>query len=392
MATIVHYKEGTFLPVYENWIFEQVKNLTRHEPVVYSLRKENNDLFPVKIIRSLEIKEGVGTIGTFCNKGFNFLFNFYPGFYYSLSKDKPQLIHAHFGPSGYNFLFYKMLFRIPMLTNFYGYDVGQLPYRDSRWLKRYAKLFKYGECFLVEGESMKNSLVELGCPRKKILIQHLGIDLKKIKFSVRKIEENGEIRILVASRFKEKKGIPYALEAFCKVKSSHPELKIKLTIIGDAEENSDGENIKKRILEIIDKYNMEEHITLSGIMTPGRLIKEAEKHHIFISSSVVAKDGDSEGGVPVSIIQMTASGMPVLSTYHCDIPEVIIDGKNGFLVKERDVDALASKLEFLIYNPDKWQDMGKFGRRHVEAEYDIKKQAEKLEKIYDIFIAKHIKK
>ena len=83
---------------------------------------------------------------------------------------------------------------------------------------------------------------------------------------------------------------------------------------------------------------------------------------------------------------MSASGMPILSTRHCDIPEVVVDGKSGFLVNERDIDNLTKKLEFLILNPKKWRAMGEYGRRHIETEYDIKKQVNKLEEIYDRFI------
>ena len=88
----------------------------------------------------------------------------------------------------------------------------------------------------------------------------------------------------------------------------------------------------------------------------------------------------------MAIIEMSASGMPILSTKHCDIPEVVIDGKNGFLVNERSVDNLIEKLEILILNPERWKAMGKYGRRHIELEYNIKKQVNKLEQIYDKFI------
>ena len=74
--------------------------------------------------------------------------------------------------------------------------------------------------------------------------------------------------------------------------------------------------------------------------------------------------------------------MPVLSTYHCDIPEVIKDGKSGFLVNEGDTDAMADKLKFLISNPELMKKMGIYGRKHIEKNYDIKKQIKQLEKIY----------
>ena len=73
-------------------------------------------------------------------------------------------------------------------------------------------------------------------------------------------------------------------------------------------------------------------------------------------------DGETEGGAPVTLIEMSAYGMPVVSTLHCDIPEVILDNRSGFLVPERDADALAERLEFLIAHPQKWEGIGKAGR------------------------------
>jgi colanic acid/amylovoran biosynthesis glycosyltransferase len=113
------------------------------------------------------------------------------------------------------------------------------------------------------------------------------------------------------------------------------------------------------------------------------LIKEFYKNHIFLHPSVYASSGDSEGGAPVSIIEASASGMPILSTMHCDIPEVVINGKSGYLAPERDIEALVSKLKVFVCNPEKWKEMGKKGRCHIEKNYDIKKQIKRLEEIYD---------
>ena len=73
--------------------------------------------------------------------------------------------------------------------------------------------------------------------------------------------------------------------------------------------------------------------------------------------ALTAADGDSEGGAPVGIIEMQAAGMPVLSTYHADIPEVVRDGESGYLVPERDVEALAEKLDKLINEPETWENI-----------------------------------
>ena len=120
-------------------------------------------------------------------------------------------------------------------------------------------------------------------------------------------------------------------------------------------------------------------------------IKELYKHHIFLSPSIQALNGDTEGGVPVSIIEASASGMPILSTTHCDIPEVVINGKSGYLVPETDTNILAEKLEFLISHPHIWPKMGQVGREHIEKNYDVVTQVQKLEEIYDKAIKKGLK-
>ena len=101
--------------------------------------------------------------------------------------------------------------------------------------------------------------------------------------------------------------------------------------------------------------------------------------------SITASNGDQEG-IPVVLMEAQATGLPIISTYHTGIPEVVIDGKSGFLVHEKDVDALAEKLEYLIKHPEIWPEMGRYGRKHVEEKYDIKKLNQQLVKIYQNLI------
>jgi colanic acid/amylovoran biosynthesis glycosyltransferase len=109
---------------------------------------------------------------------------------------------------------------------------------------------------------------------------------------------------------------------------------------------------------------------------------EARRHHLFISPSVVASDGDTEGGAPVSLIEMSATGLMIVSTTHCDIPSVIIDGKTGLLAAERDVDGLVERLRWIVANPSRWEEMRAAGRAHVEAEFDARRQGERLASVY----------
>lgn len=119
------------------------------------------------------------------------------------------------------------------------------------------------------------------------------------------------------------------------------------------------------------------------LITETFLFEEAYKHHIFISPSVTAKNGDTEGGAPVTVIEMAASGMPIVSTTHCDIPEVIEDGVTGLLAPERDVDKLVSRIQWFLKNNNSWEAMLRAGRQKSEREFDVRAQAERLGEIYE---------
>jgi colanic acid/amylovoran biosynthesis glycosyltransferase len=111
-------------------------------------------------------------------------------------------------------------------------------------------------------------------------------------------------------------------------------------------------------------------------------MEEARRHHVFLSPSVTASDGDTEGGAPVSLIEMSASGMMVVSTVHGDIPGVIQHGRTGWLAPERDVEALVEHLMWIVAHPGEWRAMQTAGRAHMEAEFDARRQGERLAAIY----------
>ena len=81
-----------------------------------------------------------------------------------------------------------------------------------------------------------------------------------------------------------------------------------------------------------------------------------------------------------------AIGLPVISTYHGGIPELVEDGISGFLVPERDVQALVDKLSYLIKHPEKWSAMGKAGRDSVLKNYNLTLLNDDLVKVYRTLI------
>ena len=127
---------------------------------------------------------------------------------------------------------------------------------------------------------------------------------------------------------------------------------------------------------------MKDDVKMLGFQPFSVLFDEAYKHHIFLSPSVTSSDGDTEGGAPVSLIEMMATGMPVVSTSHCDIPEVVQYGFDDWLVAERNVDGLVKRLRWLINHPNEWNDLLINGRKHVELEFSAIQQGKRLAEIY----------
>jgi colanic acid/amylovoran biosynthesis glycosyltransferase len=271
----------------------------------------------------------------------------------------------------------------------YAFDVNMLPTSYANWIDRhraglnwndrYHTMFEHVDLVLCEGPHMAMCIAKRGCPRQKIEVQHLGVDLSKIRFRPRVWNPAKPLRVLIASRFTEKKGIPFALEALGRIQYEVP---LEITIIGDASGEAKQQTEKQKILAVIKKHNLEPRIRMLGFQPYGVYLEEAYKHHVFLSPSVTASDGETEGGTNMAIAEMLASGMPVVSTRHCDIPETVQDGVSGLLANERDVDGLVKDLKWLVDHPEKWLSMADAGRRHMEKEYNAKVQGQRLASLY----------
>jgi colanic acid/amylovoran biosynthesis glycosyltransferase len=294
-----------------------------------------------------------------------------------------DIIHSHFGNVGWTNLDAIRKVKARHVVTFYGLDVNQLPVKYPVWRKRYKRLFAEADLFLCEGTHMGRCLVELGCPAHKIKVQHLGVDVDSIVFRPRQWSPADPLRVLIAASFREKKGIPYAIQALQEVAKNTP---LQLTIIGDAGQDPDSQKEKGLILTALERSGLKESTRMLGYQPHQVMLQEAYNHHLFLQPSVTAADGDTEGGAPVAIIEMLATGMPVVATTHCDIPEVVGPAFSHLLAPERDVGKLAECIERLLDKPGSWSDLIQKGREHVELEYHLVRQAERLISLYSELI------
>lgn len=292
---------------------------------------------------------------------------------------KPSVVHSHFGNIGWTNLSAVQRLGVPHIVTFYGRDVNLLPTQDPRWKDRYHDLFRQADLFFCEGPHMASCLRRLGCPAHKIHVQRLGVMLEDLPFQPRQWDGKEPLRVLMAASFREKKGIPYGLEALGKLPATVP---LEVTLIGDAPPEDAVSLEKVRILKTIERSGLSGKVRLMGFQPHAVVLREAYRHHLFLSPSVTASDGDTEGGAPVTLIEMAATGMPIVTTRHCDIPEILLDGRSTWLAEERDVEGLETALQRWIEQPRQWTDMLRMGRDHIEQHFDARMQGKRLTQHY----------
>lgn len=287
-----------------------------------------------------------------------------------LPKQPYDIIHCHFGPNGIKGAMLRDIgvFQGKLITTFHGYDVNRCHYPADY----YNLLFHKGDLYTVNTTFTQNKAIALGCPAEKIIKLPVGVNVLEYQFRQRVLHFNEPIKIITVARLVEKKGIEYSIRATAKVAENHPNLLYR--IIGDGPR-------RESLDKLIEELGLVDKVQLLGWKTQDEVRKLYADSHIFVLSSVTTSSGDQEGQGLV-LQEAQAMGLPVLSTFHNGISDGVLDGKSGFLVSERDVDALAKKLSYLIEHPEVWTEMGQAGHAFVAEHYDINKLNDQLVVIY----------
>lgn len=274
---------------------------------------------------------------------------------------KPDLIHAHFGPSGLAILPLAKQLGIPLACTFHGFDASVLA-RNSSYRRALASLFDYADIIAVS-ECMRRDLVELGAASSRTHVHYIGAPLGRFAVEQRRpmAEKLGcglGARFLQVSNFVEKKGHVYTVRAFSALVALFPQC--ELVLVGAGPELRAVQALVKD-LGLSSRVHFMGHRDTAGVAS---LMREAD---CFLHHSVTSLRGDKEG-IPTVIMEAMASGLPVIATWHSGIPELVQDGISGLLVKERDVGSYSGAMMSVL------RDRGQFGlnaRRRVEQLFDL---------------------
>jgi len=301
-----------------------------------------------------------------------------PGLYLKLlTKQKPKLIHAHFGVEGLYALPLAHKLDIPLVTTFHGFDAttsvpALIRSRSPSWIN-YAlfrqQLAKHGNLFICVSDYIRQKVIQLGFPEEKIRVHYMGIDTQTIKPRDPSLETR---TLLHVARLVEKKGTEYLIRAFSEVARKDSE--VQLIIIGDGP-------LKLRLIQLRDSLGLTDRIQFLGAQPHAAVLEMMQKAAALVLPSVTAESGDAEG-LGMVLLEAAATGVPVIGTLHGGIPEAIVDELTGYLVPERDINALAERINALLKNDMQRILMGKQARALMEERFDIRKQTVLLEEIY----------
>ena len=290
-----------------------------------------------------------------------------------LNVGKTDILHCHFGPNGVLGAYLKQLgLTDKLVVTFHGYDVSRV-LKKNRKEHRYDEIFRHADLILPVSEHWREKLIELGAPADRTLVHRMGINPDYFSFRERKAHQR-PMRIATTARLTEKKGLEYGVEAVAMAAEKNPDVKVHYDIIGDGP-------LRKKVAALIEKHGLQERVTMHGAITLEEVRDLLAQADVFILPSVTASDGDKEG-VPVSLMEAMAMGMPVISTWHSGIPELVNDGVSGCLVPERDVEALADRICWMSENRGQWAELGRAGRKKVEREFNLDLLHDRLVELY----------
>ncbi len=281
----------------------------------------------------------------------------------SFKKNKIDMVLAEYGETAQKILKICNELNLPLIVHFHGYDASVSEIIKNN--NNYKEVFEIASFVVVVSKRMFQDLLKLGCPKQKLIYNVYGPNDEF--FYVQPNFSNQQF--IAIGRFVDKKAPYNLILSFLKVIEKFP--KTKLIMAGDGPLLDTCKNLVKY-------FRLEANINFVGVISPEKYREYLSESLAFVQHSVTAENGDSEG-TPVGIVEASAAGLPVISTGHAGIPDVVIHGKTGLLVEEHDVDGMAENMIKLLENPEIAKEMGEKGKINIKENFTLKRHIEVLD-------------
>ena len=370
----------TFLKPEMLHVYRQITALRAFRPVVFCQKRENADRFPFDDlhifrkpvshpVRRLVQKQLLGRpVTIYCSEARRILA--------ALEGVRAQLLHIYFGHIGVHLLPLIEICPLPVVVSFHGAD-AQVDLEKPIHQALTQRMLQLATLLLVRSESLADRLKAMGAPAEKIRLHRAGIPLQEIVFRPRAAPPDGVWRCVQACRLIAKKGLGASLRAFAEFGRRFPQA--RFTIAGEGPQREELESMAACL-------GIAERVEFSGFLSQEKLHDLYAGAHFFLHPSEIGEDGDQEG-VPNSMLEAMAAGLPVVATIHGGIPEAVEHGVSGLLTPERDSAALAESLFALAGDPDRYARMSAAAAARAASQFDLKAQSRVLEAHYREAIA-----
>ncbi|AHM58645.1 group 1 glycosyl transferase [Flammeovirgaceae bacterium 311] len=244
--------------------------------------------------------------------------------------------------------------KIPYVVHVHGQDISSA----LKW-KAYQKeikiVFQEAYAIIAASNHIKRLLILEGCPSEKIYVIKYGVNPIGITPLSWKDRRKNNPSVIFIGRLTPKKNPIALLHAIKIVSDEIPG--VRLTIVGDGP-------LMPECMNRIQQLGLQQNVTLLGALSRERAFEHLNNHWVYAQHSVTSYLGDQEG-FAISIAEAALHELPVVSTIHNGIPENVIDGVTGVLVKEYDYESMAEHIKLLLKNPDMAEKMGKAGRARI---------------------------
>lgn len=258
-----------------------------------------------------------------------------------------QVVLAEYGLTGVELMGVCEDEKIPLIVHFHGYDA----YRDevlNEYQAKYRQLFDLASAFVTPSRAMKEQLISLGAPANKVHAVPCGVDTAVFSGAN---PSSAPPTFVAVGRFVNKKGPIQTILAFSQLLKEVPES--RLIMVGDGP-------LLEGCKQLCNHLGISRQVEFRGVQNPTQVAELLRSGRAFVQHSVIPFDNDSEG-LPSSILEASASGLPIISTYHAGIPEAVIHEKTGYLVQENDVEAMANYMIKIARNPELAGELGRAG-------------------------------
>jgi colanic acid/amylovoran biosynthesis glycosyltransferase len=285
---------------------------------------------------------------------------------------RADLMHVYFGHTGVHLRSFLEWWDRPAIVSFHGADVMPREHQP-KYAGDMRHLFTLVPLVLARSESLAERLKAIGCPAEKIRLNRTGIPLADFPLVERPAPTDGAWHLVQSCRLIAKKGLRTALTAFAEFRHDYP--KATFTIAGDGP-------MRQELERLVAELGLGDAVSFPGFLSQAQLNALYARSHLFLHPSELTAKQDQEG-IPNSMLEAMATGLPVAATLHGGIPEAVKDGFSGFLVPERDATALAAALKRFVQSPELLRQMGCQASQSVRAEFDHASAIARLEACYD---------